>query len=309
MQSWQMQSWQTLDPRLAPYADAGNLDRATLVQRPRRLSAPVHPDRAPGLSVIILTLNRPELIVPLVRDLTALAPGFAAAGLGYEVLVGDTGSTDAAVLAFYEGLAADGPVRVVRGLRYQFSARNNDLFYAHARFDAALFLNNDVVIAEAPGALAAMREALFSAPDVGITGLVMHFGDGVSVQHAGIDFFRGGPLDGLCYHPGARAQRPADSFPAVAEVPAVTGACLMIRADLFLRAGGFEEDYGAECQDVDLCLKVRRLGARTLLVRHGTVLHLENATRPKGDEHWADRRLYMRRWNAFTAAVFPEPAA
>lgn len=294
-----MRHWQHLDSRLAPYGETRNHDRACVAMRQDK--PPAVRTRSPGLSVAILNLDKPELIVPLARALVAAAEGFEARGLGLQILIGDTGSRDAAVRAFYDE-AAD-RVEVIRDLRYQFSRCNNVLFFEHARHDTVLFLNNDVVLREGVAPLFAMLEALAATPEAGIAGLVMQFADATTLQHGGIDFFRDGAFQGLPHHPDAGTRRALDFFPPVSSVPAVTGACLMIRSSLFEAIGGFEEGYEAECQDVDLCLKARRTGLSTLLIQAGTVLHLENATRPKGEENWADRRLFMRRWSAFVEAM------
>ncbi|MBP2303244.1 glycosyltransferase [Azospirillum picis] len=283
-------------PCLAPYS-LTNLERANAIGRaePQQLQGAPAPH---GLSIIILTLDKPELIIPLVDSLVAMAPLFAQAGLGFEVLIGDTGSTDPDVLAFYEQVPAI--VTVVRGLSYQFSRCNNQLFFGHARYDTALFLNNDVIVRDQPDSLLRMVRLLECRPQLGVVGLCLFFPDGL-VQHAGIDVFRDGPLRGFCFHPHARAVLPrqtAESWESLA----VTGACLMIRAELFRAVGGFDEGYRTECQDVALCLAVQRLGRGTAVLNAGPVLHLENATRPRGSEDWADRQLFMRRWGTFVDA-------
>ena len=84
----------------------------------------------------------------------------------------------------------------------------------------------------------------------------------------------------------------------------MTGACLMVRSPVFAACGGFSTAYAAECQDVDLCLRARRLGQNVVLVNAGTIIHLENGTRPKQDENWKDRQLFMRRWSAFIEAAY-----
>jgi len=103
---------------------------------------------------------------------------------------------------------------------------------------------------------------------------------------------------GLPYHPGAGTpwqHRQSHTW----EVKAVTGAFLMIKADLFESVDGFDEIYQAECQDVDLCLKVHRLGKRIGMCDVGPLVHLENATRPKGEENWRDRSIFIRRWSTY----------
>lgn len=76
----------------------------------------------------------------------------------------------------------------------------------------------------------------------------------------------------------------------------------MIRSELFSRLGGFDEAYAAECQDVDLCLAASRLGYGVEICNSDRLVHLENATRPRGEENWNDRRLLVRRWSAYLAA-------
>ena len=287
-------------PRLAPYS-LTNLERVNAIGQavPRdRGPADAPADLPHGLSIVILTIDKPELIIPLIHSLMAMAPLFQQAELGFEVLIGDTGSTDPTVLAFYERLPP--LVTVVRGLSYHFSRCNNQLFFAHARYDTALFLNNDVIVRDQPDSILRMVQQLERRPELGVIGLCLFFPDG-SVQHAGIDVFRDGPLRGFCFHPHAHTPVPeqmADSW----ECLAVTGACLMIRADLFRAIGGFDEGYRTECQDVALCLAVQRLGRRAAVLNAGPVLHLENATRPRGSEDWADRQLFMRRWGTFIDA-------
>jgi hypothetical protein len=68
-----------------------------------------------GLSIIILNLDRPDLIVPQLELLVREKARFAERGLTLEILVGDTGSKDRKVLAAYDRLAND--VVVMRNLR------------------------------------------------------------------------------------------------------------------------------------------------------------------------------------------------
>ena len=41
---------------------------------------------------------------------------------------------------------------------------------------------------------------------------------------------------------------------------AVSGACLMVRREVFQQIGGFDEQLSGELAAVDLCLKMRRAG-------------------------------------------------
>lgn len=284
------------DHPLARYPDRDTLGRIDDLADAGRIG-PVGDE--PGVSVVILNLDRPDLIVPLLRTLVAGQASFAEHGLGLQVIVGDTGSTDPDVLGCYAELADR--ITVVDGLAYQFSRCNNIAVSGRVMHDHVFFCNNDVVLTSVEPVLALYRAV--TASGVGAAGLALDLPDG-RVQHIGVDVFRSGDLRGFCYHPQAgepAAHTPGRVWPAVA----ATGAALMMPSALFARVGGFDERYAAECQDVDLCLAVRRLGYEVVVVDAGPVVHIENATRAKGEESWPDRRLFMRRWGSYIEAVWP----
>jgi GT2 family glycosyltransferase len=254
-----------------------------------------------GLSIVILNLNKPELIGPLLNRLEREREAFSAAGLDLQILIGDTGSTDPATLNHYASAGNSTGIEVVTGLRYHFSANNNDVAFARARNDALLFLNNDVIPPDDRLPFLEMRQALDQQPDLGVVGACLWFPDG-TVQHAGIAFMPTGERRGLPFHPLAGEKLRASALPAAKECAAVTGACLMIRSALFARIGGFDEAYAREAQDIDLCLCAGRLGQRTTLMNVGHLIHIENATRPKGEADTADRALFLRRWFSYLEA-------
>jgi GT2 family glycosyltransferase len=284
------------DHRLARYRETDNLMRSQAISE--RVPAWDTTKLVPGLSVVVLNLDKPELIVPLMDCLADAATIFAGEGAGFELLIGDTSSTNERVLAKYA--AVDDTVKVISGLKFHFSACNNAVVRRHASYDKLLFLNNDVVF-ESPNQIWEMYRGTIDL-GVSVTGLALDYPDS-RVQHIGIDVMRDPQHWGLTFHPcagGKTDHRNGTSWDAMA----TTGACLMIDAALWQRVGGFDEAYAKECQDVDLCLAAQRLGARLRVMDVGTVIHLENATRPTGEESWEDRRLLMRRWQSFIEARF-----
>ncbi|MFM7095126.1 MAG: glycosyltransferase family 2 protein [Actinomycetota bacterium] len=280
-----------LDRRLDPYASESNVERAReIVVEARRGHGRSY---SPGLSVVVLSRNAPQLLESVITGFVTAKPAFDEIQVGLELIVGDTGSTDPRTLRLMTE-AADAGVNVISGLEYQFSENNNELF-SHVQRATTLFMNNDVLLARNPGSLRVAYDAHVRSGDV--VSAVLDFEDG-RVQHRGVDFLRDEHLWGLSFHPGAGM--PATHLISDETVwPAVTGAFLMIDSELFDRVGGFDESYVAECQDIDLCLKAHRLGVGSRVVDAGPLVHLENATRPKGEENWHDRQQFVRRWSSY----------
>jgi GT2 family glycosyltransferase len=54
---------------------------------------------------------------------------------------------------------------------------------------------------------------------------------------------------------------------------AVGGACLCVRRDRYEAAGGFDERLAGWAADVDLCLRLRRHGLRTVYTPHAVLVH------------------------------------
>ena len=75
---------------------------------------------------------------------------------------------------------------------------------------------------------------------------------------------------------------------------AVTGACLMTRRDVFDEAGGFDESFPLNYNDVDYCLRVRKLGYRVVFTPHAQLMHHESVTKAGVFEEELD--AFRARW-------------
>ena len=292
-----MARFDELTELLDPYRTESNADRVLQFRAARRRDL-VNDDRRPGLSVIVLNKDRADLLEQLWLGWEEVYAEFASRTIDAELLVGDTGSTDADACALLDDPPAG--CRVWRDLDYNFSRCNNDLF-ASGAYEHVLFMNNDVLIRDEPRSLLKAYDLLVADPSLGVLGAVLFFADG-TVQHGGIDFFTRPDLFGFCHHPvahGVIEVEQGDVFQAVA----ATGAFLMMRSHDFASVGGFDERFVAECQDVDLCLRLHRKGVRTKVAHLGNLIHLENGTRELGEEHWDDRSLFVRRWNTYVEAL------
>jgi hypothetical protein len=291
-----MAQFSGLIPELDPYARSFNAERAARVTMTRRQL--VAKSSNPGLSLLVLHKDRPDLLARLWSGFTKLRSVCIHEGIDVELLLGDTGSTDAETLTLLDN-PPEG-VGITRGMQYQFSRCNNDLF-GNANYATVLLMNNDVFIDERPEGVVEAYRALTADPQLGAVGVVLLFEDGTA-QHAGVEFLQIPELFAVPYHPGSR-QLPVHKMGEVFTSSAVTGAFLMTPSDLFARSGGLDERYAAECQDIDYCLRLRRVGLDIRTLNVGPIYHVENGTRDPGEENWADRALFVRRWSSFVECI------
>lgn len=76
------------------------------------------------------------------------------------------------------------------------------------------------------------------------------------------------------------------------KMPAVTGACFAISRQLFESLAGFDEQFVNGCEDLDLCYRARKVGAKIELAYDSVVLHHVSATR--GQNRLRDAKNSLR---------------
>jgi GT2 family glycosyltransferase len=140
-----------------------------------------------------------------------------------------------------------------------------------ARGDHLVFLNNDTI--PLPGWLDALVDELETDAGVGAVGSLLLY-PSWQVQHAGIAF----DTSSRSFHVHRGAPMEAPEVARAADVPAVTGACLAVRRELFETLGGFSAAYRMYVEDVDLCLAVWHAGLRVRYRPDSVLVHLENAS-------------------------------
>ena len=131
--------------------------------------------------------------------------------------------------------------------------------YAVAQTDSPwlLFLDDNVEAID-PDWLTIMGEHV-QRPEVGAVGARLINPNG-TIEHAGLvlgvngiaqSAFHGFPAE----HPGVNRQ-----LRMTRNYSAITGACLLMRREVFQEIGGFDEMLSRGFADIDLCLKMRRAG-------------------------------------------------
>lgn len=230
------------------------------------------PDPEPLVSVIIPTRNFGDLLARAVDGLLQ-ATNYRA----LEILIADNGSDEPESLAILNDLARDQRVRVLRCPGpFNFSALNNRMVEV-ANGALVLLLNNDIEVTDPDW----MREMVSHAirPNVGAVGAKLLYPDG-TVQHGGVLIGMGGVA-------GHQYLRKPASYPGyfgqlhlTRTVSAVTGACLMVRRDLYLDVGGLDEiSLQVAFNDIDFCLRLAERGYRNVWTPFAELYHHESASR------------------------------
>lgn len=155
-----------------------------------------------------------------------------------------------------------------------FSGANN-LGASIAKGKHLLFLNSDA-FPIAPGWLQTLVATLEASPQHGaVAPRLLHF-DG-SIQHASMAFeYRSDLGFYINHHPRMGLAPELDPHTEPTAVPAVTGACMLLRRQHFDQVGGWDTGYLiGDFEDSDLCLKLRDAGLHTIYEPRVQLTHLE----------------------------------
>lgn len=249
------------------------------------------PNPAPKVCLIIPTRDQKRLTetaVTSILNLTDYDP--------FEILIVDNGSSEPDALKWLQDITSQEPrVRVLQYPHpFNYSAINN-FAVEHTDADIIGLLNNDVEAIHADWLREMVSHAL--RLDIGCVGAKLHFTDS-SIQHAGVALGIG-PVAGHVFaktpgfEPGYLHQ-----LETVRNCSAVTGACLVMRRELYEKVGGLDaENLAVTCNDVDLCLKANKAGYRTIWTPHAALFHHESASR--GQDIAPEKKARLEREQAY----------
>ena len=217
---------------------------------------------SPDVSVVIATWNGRQYLDACLLALQAQQ------GVNAEIILVDNGSSDGTP-AYVRSRFPD--VRLVPLGENRGFAGGSNIGAREARGEYVAFLNNDTVAD--PAWLRALRGGIDSASrSLLVTSRIVYMHDPSVIDSAGDGAFRwGGAYKRL--H-GDRAENAAQPM----EVFGVCGAaCLMPKA-VFDELGGFDDDFFASHEDVDLSYRARLRGYRCRYVPDAIVRHHGSAT-------------------------------
>lgn len=208
----------------------------------------------------------------------------------YEIILVENNSSDKKTFQLYEELEKRDNIKIIHWDKtFNYSIVNN-FSLRHTEGDMLLFLNNDTEVIS-PDWLERMLE-FATRKDVGAVGAKLYYPDG-TVQHAGVIVGIKNNVGHSHKYLPKRSHGYMGRLQIVQNVSAVTGACLMMRKDVFTEVNGFEENYAISSSDIDLCLKIRGKGYLIVWTPWAELYHYESKTR--GHEDTSEKKEILKR--------------
>ena len=232
-------------------------------------------------AVVILNWNGRQHLEQFLPSVVAHTPQQV------RIIVADNGSTDDSVAFLAQHYPAIEIIRLERN--YGFAEGYNR---ALEQVDAEFFilLNSDVEVTAGwveplVATLTNNRSIAAVAPKLRSYGNRDHFeyagAAGGYIDVLGYPFCRGRILSTL--------EQDKGQYDTAQEVFWASGAAFCCRADVFRMLGGFDADFFAHMEEIDLCWRMQLQGYKIMVEPHSTVYHLGGGTMPNE----SPRKLYL----------------
>jgi GT2 family glycosyltransferase len=175
-----------------------------------------------------------------------------------------------------------------------------------AQGEYIVLLNNDVEIIS-PDWLKDMV-AMALVKQTGVVGAKLLYPN-ETIQHAGIAVSAG---DTVAHHVFAHKPRYdaalCNSILSIRNYSALTAACILVSKKIYAEAGGFDEQFAVEYNDIDFCLNVQQLGYYNVYLPYVELFHYESISRghPHSTKTALERSrketaLFQQKWNTIIA--------
>jgi GT2 family glycosyltransferase len=226
---------------------------------------------------VILNWNGKKFLEKFLPSVISSSPSYA------EIIVADNNSSDDSVSFLQQSFPA---VRVIKNSFNGGFAQGYNEALKHVEAEYFVLLNSDV---EVPGrwiepVIEMMdRDPLIAAAQPKILSYnKKNFFEyagaaGGYIDKFGFPFCRGRILEEL--------EEDKGQYNEVKEIFWATGACLFIRSHCFNLAGGFDADFFAHMEEIDLCWRLKNQGYKIMYCPGSHVFHVGAGTLSKTSPH------------------------
>lgn len=195
---------------------------------------------------------------------------------GIEIIVADNGSSDGSI----QLLKKDFPQVKILELEENYGfARGYNEALKQIESEYYILLNSDVEVT--PGWINPIIQIFKENPEVAaVQPKILSWNKKDEFEYAGA---AGGHIDKLGF-PFCRGrvlnvnEKDEGQYDEVASIFWASGACMAVRSALFHKAGGFDSDFWAHMEEIDLCWRLKSMGYKIMYTPYSKVFHLGGAS-------------------------------
>lgn len=232
----------------------------------------------PEVAIIILNYNGKHWLEKFLPSVIEHTPATLA-----KIWVADNGSTDGSIEFIKTNFPVVNSLRIPENLGY---AEGYNQAIAHIPCVYALLLNSDVEVTDGwlePLYYTLKRDHSIAACQPKL----LDYNQPEMFEYAGA---AGGMIDKYGY-PFCRGrvfqvmERDAGQYNDEIEIFWASGACMMIKKELFIIAGGFDGDFFAHMEEIDLCWRLKNLGYKIKYIPSSKIYHVGGGTLEAQNPH------------------------
>ncbi|MGG8495536.1 glycosyltransferase family 2 protein [Tenacibaculum sp. TC6] len=228
-------------------------------------------------AIVILNWNGKQLLEQFLPSVVNFSVNEA------EVYIADNASTDDSIAFVQENFPT---VKIVQNRINGGYAKGYNDALQHIKADIYCLLNSDIEVTEnwLPPIISAFKN---NAKTAIIQPKLLDFKDKTKFEYAGA----GGGFIDLYGYPYCRGrvfnflETDNGQFNDTTEIFWASGACMFIRSEVYHNLGGFDEDYFAHQEEIDLCWRAQNEGHTVAYVGASTVYHVGGATLQESNPH------------------------
>ncbi len=233
------------------------------------------------VGVLILNWNGQQFLEKFLPSLIEYTPNDIA-----EIIVADNGSSDNSLAWITKQYPQ---LRTIELHKNHGFAGGYNLAIEKCSHEYILLLNSDIEVS--PGWLEPLINAM-EVPGIGaVMPKILSFQHKTHFEYAGAS---GGFLDKYAY-PFCRGrifdelESDMGQYDNSVEIHWTTGACMLVQRETFNQLGGFDTDFFAHMEEIDLCWRIRQSGLKLLVIPKSKVYHVGGGTLSNESPH----KLYL----------------
>ena len=236
---------------------------------------------SPGIAIVILNWNGQKLLGQFLPTVVKYSQGE-----NIDIIVADNHSDDDSVSFLAENFPQ---VKILQLEENYGFAKGYNVALQQIDAEFYILLNSDVEVT--PGWIEPLIKQLADPTVAVVQPKVMSWLNKDEFEYAGA---AGGFIDKLGF-PFCRGrilnvtEKDEGQYDQVADIFWATGACMAVRAEYFHKAGGFDEDFWAHMEEIDLCWRLKNMGYKIRYTPFSKVYHLGGGTLSYGNP----KKLYL----------------